>query len=108
MKDKNIEDYLSEEVFKSRQELSKETGLSEREVRRSISNLKFKKPVIYNSHTKGYRLVKYLPRLTTDEIQSELELINHSIRDMQSRIKVFNKQLKTYISYKKIAEKLLK
>lgn len=101
----NIEEFLSTEYFRSRQELSKETGLTEREVRNKISKLKYDRPVIYNSYTKGYRLAKDFSLLTREEIEKELELINHSIRDIGSRKKVFDKQLRSYIAYKEAAIK---
>lgn len=103
----DIEEYLSTENFRSRQELSKETGLTEREVRKKISELKYKKPVIYNSYTKGYRLAKDFSLLTKEELEKELDLVNHSIRDIGSRKKVFDKQLRSYIAYKEAAQKEL-
>lgn len=103
----DIEEYLSTDYFKSKQELSKETGLSERDVRNKISKLKYKKPVIFNSYTKGYRLAKDFSLLTKEELVKELELINHSIGDISSRKSVFNKQLRSYIAYKEAAQKEL-
>lgn len=47
-----IEDYLNTGEFKTRQQLVKETGMTDRVVRRKISDLKKTKPVIYNSQTK--------------------------------------------------------
>ncbi len=103
----NIEDYLSTEEFKSRQELSKETGLSERMVRKKISELKLVRPVIYNSQTKGYKLAKDFKNMNKEEILEELELIRHSANDINSRVKVLNNQLRSYIAYSKVAEKFL-
>lgn len=47
-----IEEYLSTENFKTRQQLVNDTGLTDRAVRNQISILKKIKPVIYNSQTK--------------------------------------------------------
>ena len=47
-----IEEYLSTENFKTRQQLVNDTGLTDRAVRNQISVLKKTKPVIYNSQTK--------------------------------------------------------
>lgn len=103
----NIENYLSTEEFKSKEELAKETGLSERCIRKKISELKLTRPVIFNSYTKGYRLAKDFSKLTKTEILEEMNLIQHSINDMQARKKVFDKQLRSYIAYEKSAEKFL-
>ena len=103
----NIEDYLSTEKFTSKQEIAELTGLTERVVRKKISELKLVKPVIYNSYTKGYRLAKNLSNMNKDEIIEETNLIQHSINDIQARKKVFDKQLRTYIAYLKVADKFL-
>lgn len=103
----NIEDYLSTETFKSRQELAKETGLSERMVRKKVSELKLIKPVIFNSQTKGYRLARDFSNLSKEEIVEEIELIKHSKNDLLARKKVFDNQLRSYIAYEKAVEKFL-
>lgn len=101
----NIEEYLSNEVFKSKEELSKETGLSERMVRRKISDLKLTRPVIFNSQIKGYRLAKDIESMSKEELVVERSLIQHSINDLLARRKIFDKQLHRYIAYLKVAEK---
>lgn len=103
----NIEDYLSTEIFKSKQELAKETGLSERAVRKKISELKLVRPVIFNSKTKGYRLAKNIDNMSKIELINEMELIRYSANEINSRVKVLNQQLRSYIAYSKIAEKFL-
>ena len=103
----NVEDYLSTEVFKSRQKIAEETGLSERSVRKKISDLKLIRPVIYNSQTKGYRLARKIESIPVQELQQEIDLVSHCINDIQARKNVFNKQLRTYIAYLKSIEKFL-
>lgn len=103
----DIEEYLNTNNFKSKQELSEETGLKERMIRNKISDLKLIKPVIYNSNTKGYRLAKNIYEINHAELEEEIELIQHCINDIQSRKKVFDNQLRTYIAYLKVAEKVL-
>lgn len=103
----DIEEHLNTNNFKSKQELSEETGLKERMIRNKISDLKLIKPVIYNSKTKGYRLAKNIYEMDHMELEKEVELIQHCINDIQSRKKVFDKQLRTYIAYLKVAEKVL-
>ena len=100
----DIEEFLSTDKFTSKQEIAELTGLSERAVRSKISDLKFTVPVIYNSYTKGYRLAKDLSNMSKQEIIEETNLIQHSIKDIQARKRVFDKQLRTYIAYLKVAE----
>lgn len=53
-----IEEYLSTEEFKTKQELIQATGLCDREVRNQISMLKKKRAVIYNSQTRRIQIGK--------------------------------------------------
>lgn len=100
-----IEDYLSTEYFKSRKELAKETGLTDRAVRSKISQLKKEKAVIYNSQTRGYRLAKEIESLETlDEAKEEKGLIQHCINDIEARKTDMNKSERSYIAYLKRLE----
>lgn len=95
-----IEDYLSTDYFKSRKQLSQETGLTDRTVRDNISQLKKEKPVIYNSQTKGYRLAKDIQSIETlKEANEEMELILHCINDMEARKHDMNMSERCYIAY---------
>lgn len=103
----NIEEFLSTDKFISKLELMDLTGLSERAVRREISDLKLIKPVIYNSQTKGHRLAKRIEDLVTlDDVATEYAAVQHCINDINARKEVFNKQLRCYIAYQKSIEKL--
>lgn len=105
----NIANFLNDKEFTSKEQLMKATGLNERTVRMKISELKKERVVIYNSRTKGYRLAKYIEpdKMSTEEIESELELIEHSLNDIKSRMKVFKKQMRKYIAYKKKVEQVM-
>lgn len=105
----NIVDFLNDKEFTSKQELMAATGLNERTVRMKISELKKERVVIYNSQTKGYRLAKFIDpdKMSAEEIENELELIEHSLNDIKSRMKVFKKQMRKYIAYQKKVEKVL-
>ena len=105
----NIVDFLNDKEFTSKQEIMAATGLNERTVRAKISELKKERVVIYNSQTKGYRLAKFIDpdRMSAEEIENELELIEHSLNDIKSRMKVFKKQMRKYIAYQKKVEKVL-
>lgn len=100
-----IETYLKTEQSKTRQQLVNETGLTDRAIRRAISDLKKTRPVIYNSQTKGYRLAKEIKSFNTpEEAKQELEQIQHCINDIESRKRNLNMSEKTYIAYKKKLE----
>lgn len=102
-----IEEYLNTETFTTRKELVARTGLKDRVVRDKISNLKLEKPVIYNSQTKGYRLAKDLSKLSREEVIIEMLEAKHSRADIQSKIDVFQEQLKIYDEYLENGEVIL-
>lgn len=102
-----IEEYLNSETFTTRKELVAITGMCDRLVRDKISNLKLEKPVIYNSQTRGYRLAKDLSKLSREEVIIEMLEVKHSKADIQSRIDVFQEQLKVYDEYLKNGEVIL-
>lgn len=105
----NIENYLNDENFKTREDLSFETGLGDREVRNQINKLKKEKPVISSSKTKGYRLAKNIEDITLlDVAKSELGQINLCIGEIEARKNDFNKTEQIYIKYKYELEKLIK
>lgn len=102
-----IEENLKTDEFVSKHELMDLTNMSERAVRQQISNLKLKRPVIYSSRQKGYRLAKSIADLSTlEEVEAEYNAIQNCIADIQARKKVFDKQLRTYIAYLKSIEKV--
>lgn len=100
-----IEEYLSTEYFKSRKQLTQETGLTDRAVRDKISALKKEKAVISNSQTNGYRLAKEIQSIETlEEAQKEKDLIQHCINDIESRKEDLNMSERSYIAYLKVLE----
>jgi biotin operon repressor len=102
-----IEEFLSTDKFTSRHELMDLSNLSDRAVRREISDLKLKKVVLYSSQQKGYRLAKRIEDLhTLEDVRVEYAAVQHCINDIQARKKVFDKQLRTYIAYLKKIEKI--
>lgn len=105
MKPINIKNYLSTDTFKTRKQLSEETGMSDRQVRNKISELKETKVVLYNSQTSGYRLAKRIEDMDPQELEIEIKLVQHCINDIEARKGVFNQQERTYIAYLKIAER---
>lgn len=105
-KNVNIEDYLCNDRYTTREELVKKTGLSERKIRDKISQLKTKRVVIYSSQTKGYRLAKELKSLSRTDREEEMDLVKHSLNDCKSRCKQLKKHMRKYIAYLKKAEQI--
>lgn len=102
----NIEDYLSSTRYTTRKELIQKTGLSDREVRNRISELKKHRVVIYSSSRSGYRLAKEYKSMSRVERDEELRLIQHSLNDCKSRTTQMNKHKRKYIAYMKKAEQI--
>lgn len=102
----NIENYLSSTRYTTRKELVEATGLSDREVRSRISELKTKRVVIYSSSRSGYRLAREYSSMSRIQRDEEIEQIQHSLNDCKSRTKQLNKQKRKYIAYLKKAEQI--
>lgn len=102
-----IEDFLSTTSYKTREQLVNETGQSDREVRRQISEFKKERVVICSSNTKGYRLAKEIDTTSKIELQKEIDLVKHCIAEIQSKERVHNNQLEEYAEYLRLAEKRL-
>jgi len=95
----DIKEYLDCSNFKTRKQLIKETGMTDRCIRRLISQLKVINTVLYNSQQSGYRLAKPLENLSREELIEELKLVNHCINDIEARKEKFNQQERQYIAY---------
>lgn len=102
----SIKDYLSTEKYTTRKELVEMIGMSDREVRRQISELKKERVVLYSSQRRGYRLAKEIRSMTKEERAEEVEQVRHSLNDCKSRTKQLNKQKRKYIAYLKKAEQI--
>lgn len=106
MKNIQIENYLSSIKYTTRKELVEATELSDREVRRKISELKKHRVVLYNSNRSGYRLAKELRSMSKMERAEEIEQVKHTLNDCKSRTKQLKKQMRKYIAYLKKAEQI--
>lgn len=100
-----VEDFLSSDKYITRKELVEKTGLSDREVRNQISELKKERVVIYSSKNNlGYRLAKPIQNMNEGEMKKEKELITHSLNECKSRSTILRKQMRKYIAYLKKME----
>lgn len=106
MENINIENYLSSVRYTTRKELVEKTGLSDRNVREKISELKKKRVVLYSSNRSGYRLAKEYRSMSKTEREEELKQVQHSLNECKSRTQQLNKQKRKYIAYLKKAEQI--
>lgn len=100
-----IYEMIPNDNFITRSELKDLTKLSDREIRRLISSIKQEHTIISLSKGKGYRRVKSSDDMTTEEILNEIDIIKHCINEINSRKKVYNKQLRQYIANLKVLQK---
>lgn len=105
-----MKDYIYELIpsdrFITRKELVEKTGLSDRSIRDYLSEIKKVKTIISNCDKRGYKRGIGTEKLTTvDDIDTELSLVKKSIKEINSRKKCYNFQLRQYIAYMKVLEK---
>lgn len=71
-----------------------------------VSHIKMNRTIISNCDKRGYKRGKGTELLKTiDDIEYELGIVKKSIKEINSRKKVYNKQLRQYIAYMKVLEK---
>ena len=102
-----IYELIPEDRFITKKELIELTGLSEREVRRNISNIRKEHSVISLSSGKGYKKSKSTDNMTLEEIKVEYDMVKHQIAESNSRIRELKKNMKSSIARLKILEKYI-
>ena len=107
MKEK-IYELIPQDRFITRQELVKILKISDRQLRRHISEIRKEHNIISLSSGKGYRRARSTDKMTFDEIQKEYDIIKHQIAENNSRIKKIKYNMKSQIAYLKILEKAMK
>lgn len=100
-----ILDLIPNDRYITRKELIDLTGLTDRMIRKSISNLKKEHTIISLSSGKGYRKCLHTDNMTNLEMVQEYEIVKHCIIEINSKKKVYNMQLRQYIAYLKMLEK---
>lgn len=91
---------------KTRQELKNILGIADSNVRENIAICSYYYPVISYSQSKGYRIAEKIENLTSEDLDLELEEVEHTLNEINSRIVCLKKRMKPLIAYKKMAEKL--
>jgi hypothetical protein len=88
----------------TREELHELTGLSDRRIRQETEEISMLFGVLTNSQEKGVRLVN-MEVNTTEDIDKEIEEINHSINEHKKRASIIVKKCRALIADKKVLEK---
>lgn len=100
-------EYLSDSITKTKKDLERETGLTDRLIRKSISHIKLEQPVFYSNNHKGYRLAKDPDTLEPEEVEHERNCALCCLRDIGSRKAVFTVQETVYLEYIKRCDEIL-
>ena len=103
----DLYELIPNDRFITKAELIQLTSLSDRTLRDMVSHIKMSKTIISNCDKRGYKRGKGTELLTIDDIEYELGIVKKSIKEINSRKKVYNKQLRQYIAYMKVLEKRL-
>ena len=107
MKEK-IYELIPQDRFITREELVKTLKISDRQLRRYISEIRKEHNVISLSSGKGYRRAKSTDHMTYKELEREYDIIKHQIAENIIRIKKIKYNMKSQIAYLKILEKAMK
>lgn len=97
-----IYDLIPDNRFISRKELKDMIGISDRQIRRYISDIRKEHSIISLSSGKGYRKSKSTDDMTQEEMQIEYEIIKHQINESNSRIKEIKKNMRSSIARLKV------
>ena len=105
MEKEMIYDLIPEDNFITRGELRDLTGISDRQIRRYISEIRKEHSIISLSSGKGYKKSKSTDFMSLSDMKIEYALIKHQIAESNSRIKSIKANMRTSIARLKILEK---
>lgn len=100
-----IYELIPKNDYITRSELKDLTKLGDRQIRDIISTIKQEHTIISLSSKKGYRRMIDISQANQEQILREIETIKHCINEINSRKKVYNKQLRQYIASLKVLQK---
>lgn len=102
-----IYEMIPKNDYITRSELKDLTKLGDRQIRDIISAIKQEHTIISLSSKKGYRRMIDISQANQEQILNEIQTIKHCINEINSRKKVYNKQLRQYIASLKVLEKYI-
>lgn len=110
LKDHPIALFLSEDDFIKNPEVARRSNLTERRARMMIAELAKEHPVISRSDASGgIRLPKKFANCKTiGDLEKEIDAVELTMDQFQSRKRELNRRLRPLIAYRKAAEKEIK
>ena len=78
---------------------------NERTLRDVIAICSMHYPIIATSNKKGYRRAKDIEKMTLEELEKEIEEVEHQLNEHKSRIKCLQKKMKPLVAWLKVAKK---
>lgn len=99
------------ELLKSEKPVSKwdmveKLELSERRIRKMISDCSQFYAVIATSDKEGYRLARKIDSMTDEEKALEKNEVEHQLAELKCRVKALKRRMKPLVAYLKMMEKL--
>ena len=98
-------DLLLSEQPRTREELAEILNASDREVRNRVAELSMHYPVIATSDRAGYRRAKLIENLNQEQLQEEIEAVEHQLNELKSRVACLKKKMKPLVAWLRVAEK---
>lgn len=92
----------------SKWEMVEKLEMSERRIRKMISECSMYYAVLSLSNKEGYRLARKIDEMNQEEKNREAEEIKHQLNDFNSRIRCLKKRMKPLIAYLKVLEKSMR
>lgn len=78
---------------------------SDRVIRDVIARCSMHYPIIAVSNKKGYRRAKDIDGLTPEELDAEIEEVEHQLNEHKNRIQCLKKKMKPLIAWLSVAKK---
>lgn len=103
-----FESYLMNPLLEkvcTKEELISRFGFSDRAIRNEIQEISMFFPVISNSKNKGYRIVDVEKAIKNNKQEEEINNINLTLGELQSRINVLKRKMNPLIATKIVLER---
>ncbi len=78
---------------------------SDRSIRDIIAVCSMHYPIIATSGSKGYRRAKSIDELTPEELEKEIEEVEHQLNEHKSRVACLKKKMKPLVAWLSVAKK---
>lgn len=101
-----IIDILFNDEPLSREQIGEKLNIkSDRSIRDIIAKCSMHYPIIATSDKKGYRRAKNMELLNSEELEKEIQEVEHQINELKSRVACLKKRMKPLVAWVSIAKK---